>query len=129
MNIMNALGYGGIVAIIGIAVVFAMLTILIGFVAGAGNIFQAIDRKKDAKAEAAAAAAKAKAAAAAPAPAPVVEEPVVEETTVVDDAQLIAVIAAAIAAFDNSGKNLVVRKVRRVNGWNNAARREQVYKF
>ena len=47
----------------------------------------------------------------------------------VDDAQLIAVIAAAIAAFDNSGKNLVVRKVRRVNGWNNAARREQIYKF
>ena len=51
------------------------------------------------------------------------------EESVVDDAQLIAVIAAAIAAFDNSGKNLVVRKVRRVNGWNNAARREQVYKF
>lgn len=126
MNILNALGYGGMVAVIGIAVVFAMLTILIGFVWGFGKIFQAIDRKQDAKAAAAAAAAKA--AAPAPAPAPVVEESPVEETAV-DDAQLIAVIAAAIAAYDNSGKNLVVRKVRRVNGWNHAARREQVYKF
>ena len=122
MNILNALGYGGMVAVIGIAVVFAMLTILIGFVWGFGKIFQAIDRKQDAKAAAA------KAAAPAPAPAPVVEESPVEETAV-DDAQLIAVIAAAIAAYDNSGKNLVVRKVRRVNGWNHAARREQVYKF
>ena len=46
-----------------------------------------------------------------------------------DDAELIAVIAAAIAAFDNSGKNLVVRKVRRVSGWKDAARSEQVYHF
>ena len=53
----------------------------------------------------------------------------VEEAEVVDDAQLIAVIAAAIAAYDNSGKTLVVRKVRRIAGWNNAARHEQVYKF
>ena len=45
MNILNALGYGGMVAVIGIAVVFAMLTILIGFVWGFGKIFQAIDRK------------------------------------------------------------------------------------
>ena len=55
--------------------------------------------------------------------APVVEEPVV------DDAQLIAVIAAAIAAFDNSGKQLVVRKVRRAAGWGKTARQEQVYRF
>ena len=122
MNIMNALGYGGIVAVIGMLIVFAGLTILIVILSLMGKVFQAADSKKAAK-PAAAAPAPVEAAPAPAAPAPVVEE------EVVDDAQLIAVIAAAIAAFDNSGKSLVVRKVRRVNGWNNAARREQVYKF
>ena len=123
MNIMNALGYGGIVAVIGMLIVFAGLTILIVILAMMGKIFQAADSKKAAKpVEAAPVPVAAEPAPVAPA-APVVEE------NVVDDAQLIAVIAAAIAAFDNSGKSLVVRKVRRVNGWNNAARREQVYKF
>ena len=122
MNILNALGYGGIVAVIGMLIVFAGLTILIVILSLMGKVFQAADSKKAAKpAEAAPAPVEA-------APAPAVPAPVVEEN-VVDDAQLIAVIAAAIAAFDNSGKSLVVRKVRRVNGWNNAARREQVYKF
>ena len=125
MNNMNPVAYGLITAVIGMLVVFAMLTILIAFVWAMGKLISGMVNSREAKAAAKAAAA---AAAAAPAPAPVVEAPVVEEP-VVDDAQLIAVIAAAIAAFDNSGKNLVVRKVRRVNGWNNAARREQVYKF
>ena len=125
MNNMNPVVYGLITAVIGIAVVFAMLTILIAFVWFMGKLISGMVNSREAKAAAKAAAA---APAPAPAPAPVVEAPVVEES-VVDDAQLIAVIAAAIAAFDNSGKNLVVRKVRRVNGWNNAARREQVYKF
>ena len=125
MNNMNPVAYGLITAVIGMLVVFAMLTILIAFVWFMGKLISGMVNSREAKAAAKAAAA---AAAAAPAPAPVVEAPVVEEP-VVDDAQLIAVIAAAIAAFDNSGKNLVVRKVRRVNGWNNAARREQVYKF
>ena len=125
MNNMNPVAYGLITAIIGMLVVFAMLTILIAFVWFMGKLISGMVNSREAKANAKAAAA---APAPAPAPAPVVEAPVVEES-VVDDAQLIAVIAAAIAAFDNSGKNLVVRKVRRVNGWNNAARREQVYKF
>ncbi|MBQ3574374.1 MAG: OadG family protein [Clostridia bacterium] len=123
---MNVLAYGAFVAIIGIAVVFIMLTILIFFVWLMGKAFQAITKaaeKKAAEKTAAEAAAKAEAA-----PAPVVEAPVVEEPAV-DDAQLIAVIAAAIAAYDNSGKALVVRKVRRVSGWNNSARSEQVYHF
>ena len=122
MNTMNPVAYGLIVAVIGIAVVFAMLTILIAFVWALGKLMQKLVNRADAKKAAAAAAA-------APAPAPVAEAPAVEETSVVDDAQLIAVIAAAIAAFDNSGKNLVVRKVRRVNGWNSAARSEQIYHF
>ena len=121
MNNMNPVLYGLMVAVIGIAVVFVMLTILIAFVWALGKLMQKLVNRADAK--------KAAAAAAAPAPAPVAEAPAVEETSVVDDAQLIAVIAAAIAAFDNSGKNLVVRKVRRVNGWKDAARSEQVYHF
>ena len=124
MNTMNPVAYGLIVAVIGIAVVFVMLTILIAFVWTLGKLIQKLVNRAEAKKAAAAAAA-----APAPAPAPVVEVPVVEEAPAVDDAELIAVIAAAIAAFDNSGKNLVVRKVRRVNGWNSAARSEQIYHF
>ena len=121
MNTMNPVAYGLIVAVIGIAVVFVMLTILIAFVWALGKLIQKLVNRAEAK--------KAAAAAPAPAPAPVVEAPVVEEAPTVDDAELIAVIAAAIAAFDNSGKNLVVRKVRRVSGWKDAARSEQVYHF
>ena len=122
MNNVNPVLYGLMVAVIGIAVVFVMLTILIAFVWALGKLIQKLVGRAEAKKAAAAAAA-------APAPAPVVEAPVVEEAPAVDDAQLIAVIAAAIAAFDNSGKNLVVRKVRRVNGWNSAALSEQIYHF
>ena len=124
MNTMNPVAYGLIVAVIGIAVVFVMLTILIAFVWTLGKLIQKLVNRAEAKKAAAAAAA-----APAPAPAPVVNEPVVEEAPAVDDAELIAVIAAAIAAFDNSGKNLVVRKVRRVSGWKDAARSEQIYHF
>ena len=124
MNNTNPVLYGLMVAVIGIAVVFVMLTILIAFVWALGKLMQKLVNRAEAKKAAAAAAA-----APAPAPAPVVEAPVVEEAPVVDDAELIAVIAAAIAAFDNSGKNLVVRKVRRVSGWKDAARSEQIYHF
>lgn len=125
MNTMNPVAYGLIVAVIGIAVVFVGLTILVFFVWLMGQLFRAITKAKEEKAKKAAEAA----AAAAPAPAPVVEQPVVEGSAVVDDSELIAVIAAAIAAFDNSGKRLVVRKVRRVPGWKDAARSEQIYHF
>ena len=54
------------------------------------------------------------------------ETPVVENAT--DDAELLAVIAAALASFDNSNK-LIVRSVRRVSGWKNANRAEQVSRF
>ena len=122
--------YGLQVTAIGLVVVFMGLAILIGFITLMAQVFKAIDGKKAArlKAEEAAKAAVAAAAAkAAPAPAPVAEpEPVVEE---VDDAQLIAVIAAAIAAYTDGNKQLVVRKVRRVSGWNRASRAEQVYRF
>ena len=128
MGILNALSYGGITAVIGMFIVFLGLTILICAVKIMGAVFAAVTANKQAKAKAAAEAAERAAAKAAPAPAPVVEpEPVVEDVT--DDSELIAVIAAAIAAFDNSGKSLVVRKVRKVSGWNRTARTEQVYRF
>ena len=113
MSIFGKIVYGLQVAAIGLVVVFLGLAILIGFITLMAQAFKAIDGKKSAKA-----------AAAAPAP---VAEPVVEE--VVDDSALIAVIAAAIAAFIDSDKQLVVRKVRRVSGWNRAGRAEQVYRF
>ena len=119
-NFLSTLSYGATVAIIGIAIVFIVLALLIASIYALGAVMQKLTGEKKAPAKAAAPAP-------APAPAPVVEEPAVEE--VVDDAELIAVIAAAIAAFDNSGKTLVVRKVRRVSAWNKSSRQEQVARF
>ena len=123
MGILNALSYGGITAVIGMFIVFLGLTILICAVKIMGAVFAGMTAKKQAKAKAAVVEKPA-----APAPAPVAApEPVAEDVT--DDSELIAVIAAAIAAFDNSGKSLVVRRVRKVSGWNRASRTEQVYRF
>lgn len=123
MKILNALGYGGIMMVIGMLVVFFGLAILILLISLMSAIFKKIDKSKEEKAAAAAAAA-------APAPVPEIEEATeAAEADVVTDPQLIAVIAAAIAAFDQSGKNLVVRKVRRASGWKGSARQEQIYHF
>ena len=125
--------YGLQVAAIGLVVVFLGLAILIGFITLMAQVFKAIDAKKaaKAKAEADARAAAAEAAAAKTLDAalakPAEAEPAAEDVT--DDGELIAVIAAAIAAFTDSDKQLVVRKVRRVSGWNRAGRAEQVYRF
>ena len=131
MSVFGKIVYGLQVAAIGLVVVFLGLAILIGFITLMAQVFKAVDGKKAAKAaeaaraaEAAKAAQAAKAATAAPAP---VAEPVAEEVT--DEGELIAVIAAAIAAFSDGNKQLVVRKVRRVSGWNRASRAEQVYRF
>ena len=128
MDILNALSYGGITAVIGIFIVFLGLVILIGAVKLMGFLFKKFTEGREAKAKAAAEAAARAAAKAVPAPVAEPEPaPAVEEVT--DAGELIAVIAAAIAAFDGSGKSLVVRKVRRVSGWNRASRAEQVYRF
>ena len=126
MKILNALSYGGITAVIGIFIVFLGLIILIGAVKLMGWVFKLITERKDARAKAEAEAAARAAAAAAPAVEP---EPVVEDVTDDSELKLIAVIAAAIAAYTDSDKQLVVRKVRRVSGWNRTARAEQVYRF
>lgn len=123
MNLLETLGYGGIVAVIGMLIVFVGLIILILCIMAMGKIFQSITDKK---AKESAAPAPAPAAAA---PAPVAEPIAEEEAPAEDNAQLIAVIAAALAAFDGGSKRLVVRKVRRVSGWSEAARSENVYHF
>jgi len=121
-NFLSTLGYGATVAVIGIAIVFAVLALLIVSIYALGAVMQKMTAEKKAPAQPAA-----PAPAPVAVPAPVAEEPAADE--VVDDAELIAVIAAAIAAFDNSGKNLVVRKVRRVSAWNKSSRQEQVTRF
>jgi len=127
-GLLNALSYGGITAVIGLFIVFLGLTILIVAVYIMGSVFKQINDKKEAKLKAEAEAMARAASAPTPMPAPAIEpETVVDE--VVEDTELIAVIAAAIAAFDHSGKSLVVRKVRRVSSWNRASRAEQVYRF
>ena len=126
MGILKALSYGGITAVIGMFIVFLGLTILICAVKIMGTVFARVTEGKQAKAKAAIEAAERAAAKAAPAPQPE-PEPVAEDVT--DDTALIAVISAAIAAFTDSDKQLVVRRVRRVSGWNRAGRAEQVYRF
>lgn len=115
--------YGLQVAAIGLAVVFFGLALLIFFIWIMARAFQAINGKREGKTKEAAARAEITA------PAAAEPLPVAAPVETVQDAELIAVIAAAIAAFDNSGKRLVVRKVRRVAGWNKSAREEQVYRF
>ena len=131
MNIFGKIVYGLQVAAIGLVVVFLGLAILIAFISLMAQVFKAVEgRKADKAAEAKRAEEAARAAEAAKAvaaPAAVEPEPVVEDVT--DDSALIAVIAAAIAAFTDSDKQLVVRRVRRVSGWNRAGRAEQVYRF
>ena len=123
MKILNALGYGGIMMVIGMLVVFFGLAILIFLISLMSAIFKNIDKRKAEKAAEVSAAA-------APAPVPEIEEAAdAAEADAVTDPQLIAVIAAAVAAFDQSGKNLVVRKVRRAPGWKGSARQEQIYHF
>ena len=97
---MSTLGYGATVAVIGICTVFVGLILLILCVMIMGKIFEAATKPKAPKQAAAAAPAPV------PAPAPVAT-PVVEEAPVETDPQLIAVIAAAIAAFEGSNKTLL----------------------
>ena len=131
MSVFGKIVYGLQVAAIGLVVVFLGLAILIAFITLMAQVFKAFEgRKADKAAEAKRAeeaARAAEAAKAAAAPAAVEPEPVAEDVT--DDGALIAVIAAAIAAFTDSDKQLVVRRVRRVSGWNRAGRAEQVYRF
>ena len=114
------LKYGLSVAAVGILTVFVALIILIGLIKVMEIVVGSVTKKKAVPAPAPAA----------PAPAPAVEETAEEE----DEGELIAVIAAAVAAaMEAAGEEptgFVVRSIRRVNNapaWNRAGREEQVY--
>lgn len=121
-NLGNKLGFGLIVTLIGIAIVFLGLTILIGLIKlmekATANLGKGGKGGKKGKKQANA-----------PAPAPVAA-PVVEEVPVADDSELIAVISAAVAMMMEDGSAFTVRRVRRVQNapaWQKAGREEQVY--
>ena len=104
-------GSVGILALTGILVVFLILAILIFFFWLMGVIFKAVDKSRAEK-KASVEAAKVDV------PAPVVEAAAVPETSAADDdEELIAVITAAIAAYEGSG-DFTIRSVRK-RGENN----------
>lgn len=121
-SIIAKLQYGLSVAFVGIATVFVGLVILIGLIKLLEMVMGALTKKQTAAAPAPAA------------PAPVVEAPA-EEETAEDEGELIAVIAAAVAAAmeaagESDASGFVVRSIRRVNNapaWNRAGREEQIY--
>lgn len=97
-------GSVGILALTGILVVFLILAILIFFFWLMGTIFKAVDKAKAEK-KASVDAAKVDA------PKPAVEA-APAEAAVSDDEELIAVITAAIAAYEGGG-SFTVKSVRR----------------
>jgi Na+-transporting methylmalonyl-CoA/oxaloacetate decarboxylase gamma subunit len=129
MSFLDKLGYGGKAMVIGLLIVFTGLIIIILCLKLMAAIFNGIQKKKAKKAEAervAAEKAAQKAAQAAPVQEIAEPEPEAPEG---DDLELIAVISAAVAAFMGSGAPVKIKSVKRVNGWKNAARTEQIFKF
>jgi len=123
-DLLSNLGYGATTAVIGLAVVFVGLILIILSIYAISAILNAGKNKKEEEKPVQAPVE------AAPSPVAAPVEEVIEETVeVTDDNELIAVIAAAIAAMDGGNKPLVIRSVRRVTGWKNAARAEQVLKY
>lgn len=123
---MSILAYGGQTTLIGLSIVFFALIVLILIIYAMSWIMRTLlgIGKDKAKSEAAPVAA--------PAPvqeaAPVQEEAAAGADEYVTDPQIIAVIAAAIAAYDTN-RTLVVRSVRRSSGWKKASRDEAVCRF
>ena len=121
MSILDKLGFAFLIMLIGLMIVFFGLIILICLIKLMYIIVGALTGKKKEQA--------------APAPAPVVvPEPVAEaaaEETGLENDELIAVITAALAAFNKDGnKTLVVRSVRRAAAktpaWAKAGRADQL---
>ena len=121
MSILDKLGFAFLIMLIGLMIVFFGLIILICLIKLMSIIVGALTGKKKEQA--------------APAPAPVVvPEPVAEaaaEETGIENDELIAVITAALAAFNKDGnKTLVVRSVRRAAAktpaWAKAGRADQL---
>ena len=109
---LSVMGIGLVMVFLGLFILIAFIYIINAVVAGKG------EKREEASAEA-------PAPALAPAPAPT---PAPAALTGIDP-QVVAVIAAAVAAMDANGKPLVIRSIRRAPGWKRAARAEQVYRF
>ena len=121
MSILDKLGFAFLIMLIGLMIVFFGLIILICLIKLMSIIVGALTGKKKEQAS--------------PAPAPVVvPKPVAEaaaEETGLENDELIAVITAALAAFNKDGnKTLVVRSVRRAAAktpaWAKAGRADQL---
>ena len=117
---MDKLIFGLTVTVIGIAVVFCGLVVLIGLIKLVAMATGSASRPKKEKV----------APVPAPAPAPAPAAPVAQEQPVQADDTLIAVISAAVAAMMEDGSAFTVRRIRRVSNataWSRAGREEQVY--
>ena len=117
---MDKLIFGLTVTVIGIAVVFCGLVVLIGLIKLVAMATGSASRPRKEKA----------APVPAPAPAPAPAAPVAQEQPVQADDTLIAVISAAVAAMMEDGSAFTVRRIRRVSNataWSRAGREEQVY--
>lgn len=109
---LSVMGIGLVMVFLGLFILIAFIYIINAVVAGKG------EKREEASAEV-------PAPAPAPAPAPV---PAPAAFAGIDP-QVVAVIAAAVAAMDANGKPLVIRSIRRSPGWKRASRAEQVYRF
>jgi sodium pump decarboxylase gamma subunit len=117
MSTIEQLAFSGKVALVGMGIVFLGLIILIVIISLMGRIFKSLNERP----------APAPAPAPAAAPVPAAEIPVAEVAEA-DQGELIAVITAALMAYEqNTGKTLVVRSVRRSGAWGRTGRQEQVY--
>lgn len=110
------------VALLGMMVVFVGLVLLIGAIRGVSALINKTEKKPAQPSVKPEAQVQSQ---------PVLTPAVVEENidVAVDDTQLIAVIAAALMAYQGTGKQLVVRSVRRVgtrSAWAEAGRRERL---
>lgn len=117
MSILSNLGFGLMVTVIGVVVVFVGLIVLIGLIKLMEKLTGNMGRKKEAPK-------------AAPAPAPVAAPAVQAAPAAQDQDELIAVITAAVAAMMEEGSAFTVRRVRRVSNtpaWSKSGREEQVY--
>ena len=117
---MDKLIFGLTVTVIGIAVVFCGLVVLIGLIKLVAMATGSASRPRKEKV----------APVPAPAPAPAPAAPVAQEQPVQADDTLIAVISAAVAAMMEDGSAFTVRRIRRgsnATAWSRAGREEQVY--
>ena len=114
-GVVEKLTGSGRVTLIGMGTVFMGLILLIVVLVLQGKIIMMIGNKTK----------KPQPKPKAQAPQPVQPEVVQDD---MQDKQLVAVISAALAAYEgDSGKKLVIRSVRRKSGWAETARQEQVY--